>query len=67
MYGNKILDNVVDGDGTKGQGAGILMGGGAPGAGVYDNLIEGNTANGNGSPASPSTATSSGRGLRPQT
>lgn len=48
LYGNKILDNVVDGDGTKGQGAGILMGGGAPGAGVYDNLIEGNTANGNG-------------------
>ncbi|MGO9927503.1 MAG: nitrous oxide reductase family maturation protein NosD [Mycobacterium sp.] len=48
VYGNKILDNVVDGDGTKGQGAGILMGGGAPGAGVYDNLIEGNTANGNG-------------------
>ena len=48
VYGNKILDNVVDGDGTKGQGAGILMGGGAPGAGVYDNLIEGNTASGNG-------------------
>lgn len=48
VYGNKILDNVVDGDGTKGQGAGILMGGGAPGAGVYNNLIEGNTANGNG-------------------
>jgi parallel beta-helix repeat protein len=48
VYGNKILDNVANGDGTKGQGAGILMGGGAPGAGVYDNLIEGNTANGNG-------------------
>jgi nitrous oxidase accessory protein NosD len=48
VYGNKILDNVVNGDGTKGEGAGILMGGGAPGAGVYDNLIEGNTADGNG-------------------
>jgi nitrous oxidase accessory protein NosD len=48
VYGNKILDNIVDGDGTKGEGAGILMGGGAPGAGVYNNLVEGNTANGNG-------------------
>lgn len=48
VYGNKILDNVADGDGTKGEGAGILMGGGAPGAGVYDNTIEGNTATGDG-------------------
>jgi nitrous oxidase accessory protein NosD len=48
VYGNKVLDNVADGDGTKGQGAGILMGGGAPGAGVYDNLVEGNTADGDG-------------------
>jgi len=48
VYGNKILDNVSNGNGTKGEGAGILMGGGAPGAGVYDNLIEGNTANDNG-------------------
>ncbi|MGH2883014.1 MAG: right-handed parallel beta-helix repeat-containing protein, partial [Solirubrobacteraceae bacterium] len=48
VYGNKILDNVVDGDGTKGQGAGIIMAGGAPGAGVYNNLVEGNTAKGNG-------------------
>jgi len=48
IYGNKILDNVVDNDGTKGQGAGIIMAGGAPGAGVYDNLVQGNTAKGNG-------------------
>lgn len=48
IYGNKILDNVVNGDGTKGQGAGIIMAGGAPGAGVYNNLVEGNTAKGNG-------------------
>ncbi len=48
VYGNKILDNTVDNDGTKGQGAGIIMAGGAPGAGVYDNLVEGNTAKGNG-------------------
>lgn len=48
VYDNKILDNVVDGDGTKGEGAGIIMAGGAPGAGVYDNLVEGNTANDNG-------------------
>lgn len=48
VYGNKILDNVVDGDGVKGEGAGIIMAGGAPGAGVYDNLVQGNTAKGNG-------------------
>jgi nitrous oxidase accessory protein NosD len=48
VYGNKILDNVVDNDGTKGQGAGIIMAGGAPGAGVYNNLVEGNAAKGNG-------------------
>lgn len=48
VYANKILDNVVDGNGTKGQGAGIIMAGGAPGAGVYDNLVEGNTAKDNG-------------------
>jgi parallel beta-helix repeat protein len=48
VYGNKIIDNVVNGDGTKGNGAGIIMAGGAPGAGVYNNLVQGNTATGNG-------------------
>jgi nitrous oxidase accessory protein NosD len=48
VYGNKILDNVVDNNGTKGHGAGIILAGGAPGAGVYDNVVQGNTAKGNG-------------------
>lgn len=49
IYGNTISDNVVNGNGTKGFGAGILLATGAgPGSGVYNNLIKGNTANGNG-------------------
>jgi nitrous oxidase accessory protein NosD len=48
VYGNKILDNTVDGNGTKGAGAGIILAGGAPGAGVYDNVVQGNSAKGNG-------------------
>ena len=49
VYGNKILDNVVRRRRHKGTRVpGIIMAGGAPGAGVYDNLVEGNTAKGNG-------------------
>jgi parallel beta-helix repeat protein len=48
IYANKVLDNVVNGNGTKGEGAGIIMAGGAPGAGVYNNLVQGNSATGNG-------------------
>jgi parallel beta-helix repeat protein len=48
VFDNRVIDNVAIGNGVKGQGAGILIGGGAPFAGVYDNLIRGNTAIGNG-------------------
>jgi nitrous oxidase accessory protein NosD len=48
-----VFDNVVEGNisndnGVAGQGAGILLGGGAPFAGVYDNVIRENVAIGNG-------------------
>jgi nitrous oxidase accessory protein NosD len=48
VFDNVIEDNVSDGNGVAGQGAGILLGGGAPFAGVYDNVIRGNVAKGNG-------------------
>jgi hypothetical protein len=48
VYANTIVNNVVTGNGTKGQGGGILLAAGAPAGAVYNNLIEGNTATGNG-------------------
>jgi parallel beta-helix repeat protein len=48
VFDNRVIDNVAISNGVAGQGAGILMGGGAPFAGVYDNVIRGNTAIGNG-------------------
>ncbi len=48
IFDNQIVDNVSIGNGTLGQGAGILLGGGGPFAGVYDNLIRGNFTSGNG-------------------
>lgn len=48
VFDNLVEDNVSDGNGVAGQGAGILLGGGAPFAGVYDNVIRGNVAKGNG-------------------
>jgi parallel beta-helix repeat protein len=48
VFDNLIEDNVVNGNGIHGQGAGILMGGGAPYSGVYGNVIRGNFAYGNG-------------------
>lgn len=48
VYDNTIRDNVANGNGTRGEGAGILMATAAPGGGVWGNLVEGNTANGNG-------------------
>jgi parallel beta-helix repeat protein len=49
IYGNQILDNVSNNNGGKGEGAGILLATGAgPGSAVYNNLVQGNTANGNG-------------------
>jgi hypothetical protein len=48
VFDNVIENNVSDGNGVAGQGAGILLGGGAPFAGVYDNVIRRNMARGNG-------------------
>lgn len=50
VFDNQVVDNIAIGDGVAGQGAGILLGGGAPFAGVYDNVIRGNFASGNGLP-----------------
>jgi hypothetical protein len=48
VFDNLIEDNVATGNGVAGQGAGILMGGGAPFAGVYGNVIRRNFTRGNG-------------------
>jgi len=47
IYNNTISDNVSNDNGSKGEGAGILLAAAGPGAGVYDNVVQGNTANGN--------------------
>ncbi len=48
VYSNLITGNTVNGNGTKGEGGGILMAVGAPGGAVYNNVIKGNSATGNG-------------------
>jgi hypothetical protein len=48
VFDNLVEGNVSNDNGVAGQGAGILMGGGAPFAGVYDNVIRDNVARGNG-------------------
>lgn len=48
VFDNLVESNTSNGNGVAGQGAGILLGGGAPFAGVYDNLIRYNYAYGNG-------------------
>lgn len=48
VYSNLITGNTVNGNGTKGEGGGILMAVAAPGGGVYNNVIKGNSASGNG-------------------
>jgi len=48
IYSNVITKNTVAGNGTQGQGGGILMAGGPPGTAVYNNTVSGNTASGNG-------------------
>jgi len=47
VYGNWIVHNVVNQNGLKGEGAGILFAGAGPGTGSYDNFVGWNTANGN--------------------
>jgi nitrous oxidase accessory protein NosD len=48
VYGNTVTDNVADGNGTKGQGGGILLAGPGPGTAVYNNVVSHNTADDNG-------------------
>ena len=48
IYGNVIENDIADRNGVAGQGAGILLGGAAPGTGVHDNVIRNNEASGNG-------------------
>jgi parallel beta-helix repeat protein len=48
VYGNLIVNNTASRNGTQGQGGGILLAAGPPGAGVYDNTVRANTAENNG-------------------
>ncbi len=48
IYGNTVSRNRADRNGVAGEGAGILIAGGAPGTAVYDNQIVENEASGNG-------------------
>ena len=57
VYGNVVRDNIADDNGTKkapalfgggGSGSGIGLFGSGPGSAVYNNLIVGNEASGNG-------------------
>ena len=47
IYRNTISKNISNGNGIKGEGAGILLAVAGPGAAVYDNVVQGNTANDN--------------------
>jgi Right handed beta helix region len=47
VYGNVIVHNVVNFNGLKGEGAGILMAAAGPGAGSYGNLVAWNSVTGN--------------------
>lgn len=48
VYDNTISGNTVNGNGTLGEGAGIIMATGVPGGGVWSNLIRDNIARRNG-------------------
>jgi nitrous oxidase accessory protein NosD len=48
VYDNYVVDNTANGDGTKGNGAGILMAAPGPGTATYNNIVTGNTAQGDG-------------------
>ena len=49
VYGNLIKNNVAEGNGVAGQGAGILLAAGIPigGGAVYNNTVSGNLLKGN--------------------
>jgi len=48
VYANEIAGNHITGNGTKGQGAGVVLATGLPGGAVYDNTVIGNSISGNG-------------------
>ncbi|MGC8627948.1 MAG: right-handed parallel beta-helix repeat-containing protein [Acidimicrobiales bacterium] len=48
VYDNVVEHNTVIGNGTKGQGAGVLLAVAAPGGADYDNTVADNTIEGNG-------------------
>ncbi len=48
VFNNTIRDNQSTNNGVLGQGGGVLLATGVPGAAVYDNLVEGNFISGNG-------------------
>ncbi len=50
VYANLISENVVEGNGVAGQGAGVLLAAGLPagGGGVYENTVSWNLLRGNG-------------------
>ena len=48
IYHNTVSRNTANGNGTQGEGAGILIAAAAPGAAAYHNTVIRNTANGNG-------------------
>jgi hypothetical protein len=50
VFDNLITENISNENGVAGQGAGILLGGGAPFAGVYGNVISRNVVSANGLP-----------------
>jgi parallel beta-helix repeat protein len=47
IYDNVISNNVSSGNGTKGEGAGVLIAAAGPGTALYDNTIWGNVLSGN--------------------
>ena len=48
VHDNTVVANVVNGNGTQGEGGGILLAVGAPGGGVFNNHVLFNVAEGNG-------------------
>ncbi|MDA8033029.1 MAG: right-handed parallel beta-helix repeat-containing protein [Actinomycetota bacterium] len=54
VFDNRVVGNQITGNGTKGQGAGVVLATGVPsgpygaGGAVYDNVVSGNTISGNG-------------------
>jgi hypothetical protein len=48
VYDNLVADNSILGNGTKGEGAGVVLATALPGGAVYGNTVERNAINGNG-------------------